>query len=109
MRVILSDRAKKCDGLREQRISTKSRRKLFWRKNKKEKRKQSVKGELYAAGAKILNGGRSSLPKARRVYRAVSRYRRRAVSITLYPSRRVYRRVHRAVTIAPYPDRKSVV
>lgn len=36
--MILSDRPKKCDGLREQRISTKSRRKLFWKKGKKKKK-----------------------------------------------------------------------
>lgn len=37
MRVILSDRPKKCDGLREQRISTKSRGKLLLEKRKKKK------------------------------------------------------------------------
>lgn len=36
--MFLSDRPKKCDGLREQRISTTSRGKLFWKKKKKEKR-----------------------------------------------------------------------
>lgn len=40
MRVILSDRAKKGDGLREQRIPTKSRGKLFL--EKKEKKKKEI-------------------------------------------------------------------
>lgn len=47
MRVILSGRAKKCDGLREQRISTKSREKLFWKKEKKKKENNLSRGIFF--------------------------------------------------------------